>query len=145
MKTLLASWQTWALLSAGFAAMTAILAKLGVQNINANFATFIRTIVVILFLTVIVLVRGEFQSPFALSRRGLLFLVLSGLATGASWLCYFHAVKLGPISQVAPIDKLSLLMVAILGVFVLGERLSPHGWLGIALMAAGAILVGLKR
>jgi len=145
MKTILESWQTWAGLSAVFAAMTAVFAKVGVQDINSNYATFIRTVVVILFLAVILAARHEFKPPSSISTRTLLFLALSGLATGASWLCYFHALKLGPVSQVAPIDKLSLLLVAVLGVLVLGEKLSARGWSGVILMAAGAILVGLKK
>jgi len=144
MKTIFESWQTWAGLSAVFAAITAVLAKIGVQGINSNYATFVRTVVVLLFLGTILVATDGFQPLSSVSRRSLVFLVLSGLATGASWLCYFRALKLGPVSQVAPIDKLSLLLVAVLGVLVLGERLPAHGWLGVALMAAGAILLALK-
>ena len=138
------AWQLWAVLSATFAALTAIFAKIGVENVNADFATFLRTIVIAAVLAAILLVTGEFQSPSDLPARTLWFLVLSGLATGASWLCYFRALKLGNASQVAPIDKLSVVLVAVLGAALLGERLSPANWAGIALIAGGAILVGLR-
>lgn len=139
------SWQVWAFLSAIFAAATAILAKVGVQDVNSNYATFIRTIVVIIFLTIIVVARGELQPLSSLTPRTKLFLVLSGLATGLSWLCYFRALKLGPVSKVAPIDKLSLVFVTVLGVVVLGERLSGRNWLGAVLMGLGVILLALKK
>jgi len=145
MKTIFESWQAWALLSALFAAMTAVLAKVGVQDVNSNYATLIRTVVVILLLAAIVAVTGELRPLSSITRRSQLFLILSGLATGASWLCYFRALKLGPVSQVAPIDKLSLLLVAVLGAIFLGERLPVRGWLGIVLMAVGALLVSMKR
>lgn len=145
MKAIVESWQAWAFLSAIFAAMTAILAKVGVQNVNSNYATFIRTVVVILFLTAILMATGEFRPLSSITPRGRLFLVLSGLATGLSWLCYFRALKLGPVSQVAPIDKLSLLLVAILGVVFLGERLSIRNWLGVVLMAIGVVLMAVKK
>jgi len=138
------NWQTWALLSAGFAALTAIFAKVGVENVNADFATFIRTIVILLALTVIVFSLGEFQSFRSISGRSYVFLVLSGLATGASWVCYFRALKIGNASQVAPIDKMSVVLVALFGVAFLGEKLTGANWLGILLIAAGAILVGYK-
>jgi transporter family protein len=138
------SWQFWAVLSAVFAALTAIFAKIGVENVNSDLATFIRTLVIVLVLALILLATGQFHAPDQLSSRTILFLVLSGLATGASWLCYFRALKLGSASQVAPIDKLSVVLVALLGVAFLGERLSPANWAGIVLIASGAILVGLK-
>jgi len=139
--SLTSSWQTWALLSAVFAALTAIFAKVGVENVNSDFATFIRTIVILLTLALILLATGQFQNPAAVSGRTYLFLVLSGLATGASWICYFRALKLGNAAQVAPIDKLSVVLVAIFGALLLGERLSAQNWLGVALIGAGAILV----
>ncbi len=145
MKALIESWQAWAFLSAIFAAMTAILAKVGVQDVNSNYATFIRTVVVILFLAAILVATGDFRPLSSITPRGQLFLVLSGLATGLSWLCYFRALKLGPVSQVAPIDKLSLLLVAILGVVFLGEKLSIRNWLGVVLMAIGAVLMAFKK
>src|SRR4029077_7202894 len=139
------SWQFWAALSAVFAAMTAIFAKVGVDNVNPDFATFIRTIVILFCLAAILTATGQFQSPGAVSPRSYAFLLLSGLATGASWICYFRALKLGPASLVAPIDKLSVVLVAVFGVMFLGERPSLNGWLGIALIAAGAVLIAFKR
>jgi transporter family protein len=138
------SWQVWAILSALFAALTAIFAKVGVENISSDLATFIRTIVVIVTLGFLLLVTGEFRAPAAISGRTYLFLQLSGLGTGASWLCYFRALKLGQASQVAPIDKLSVVLVAIFGVVFLGERLTAPNWLGVALIAAGAVLVAYR-
>jgi transporter family protein len=141
----LTSWQFWALAAAAFAALTAIFAKVGVENVNSDFATFIRTIVILLCLAAILAATGQFQLPGSVSSRTYLFLVLSVLATGASWLCYFRALKLGDASQVAPIDKLSVVLVAAFGFLFLGERPSGVNWLGIALIAVGAILVGYRR
>ncbi len=138
------SWLVWALASAGFAAATAVLAKIGVAGIDSDLATFIRTLVVVAALAGVLAVTGRLVSPGGLSARNWLFLVLSGLATGASWLCYFRALQLGPAAQVAPIDKLSVVLVAIFGVTFLGERLTLANWAGIALIAAGAILVAWK-
>jgi bacterial/archaeal transporter family protein len=137
------SWQLWAVLSAVFAALTAIFAKVGVENVNSDLATFIRTIVVVCVLGLIVYATRQFQDPMTISGRTYLFLLLSGLGTGASWLCYFRALKLGNAAQVAPIDKLSVVLVALFGVIFLGERLTALNWLGVALVAAGAILVAL--
>ena len=139
------SWQAWALLSAVFAALTAIFAKVGVENINPDLATFIRTVVVLISFAFILFATGQFVAPDAVSPRTWTFLVLSGLATGASWLCYFRALKLGPATLVAPIDKLSVVLVALFGAVFLGERPSLNGWLGIALIAAGAVLIVFKR
>lgn len=143
MSTALSSWQFWAVLSALFAALTAIFAKIGVEQINADLATFIRTIVVICLLAGILFATGGFENPAAVPGRTWLFLVLSGLATGASWLCYFRALKIGQAAQVAPIDKLSVVLVAIFGVVFLGEKLALINWIGVALISAGAILVAL--
>src|ERR1700689_2836689 len=140
----LSSWQFWAVLSAIFAALAAIFAKVGVENVNSDLATFIRTIVVVCVLGLIVYVTRQFQNPAEISGRTYLFLLLSGLGTGASWLCYFRALKLGNAAQVAPIDKLSVVLVAVFGVLFLGERLSAVNWLGVALVAAGAILVAVR-
>lgn len=140
----LSSWQFWAVLSACFAALTAIFAKVGVENINSDFATLIRTVVILLVTAGIVAATGQFQAPGSVSGRTYLFLVLSGLATGASWLCYFRALKLGQAAQVAPIDKLSVVLVAVFGVLFLGERLPATGWLGVGLIAAGAVLVAYR-
>src|ERR1700677_3505135 len=130
MKSLMFSWQLWAVLSAIFAALTAIFAKVGVENVNSDLATFIRTIVVVCVLGLIVYGTRQFQNPTEISGRTYLFLVLSGLCTGASWLCYFRALKLGNAAQVAPIDKLSVVLVAVFGVMFLGERLTVVNWLG---------------
>src|SRR5712691_10759652 len=140
MKPLMVSWQFWAALSAGFAALTAIFAKIGVENVNSDFATFIRTIVILCALAAILVGTGQWQSPGTVSARSYSFLVLSGLATGGSWVCYFRALKLGDAARVAPIDKMSV----VLGAVFLGERLSTPNWLGVALIAAGAVLVAYK-
>ena len=132
------------MLSAVFAALTAIFAKIGVENINSDFATFIRTIVILITLAFILFATGQFQSPGSVSGRTYLFLLLSGLATGGSWICYFRALKIGQAAQVAPIDKLSVVLVAIFGVALLGERLTMPNWLGVALIAAGAVLVAYR-
>jgi transporter family protein len=121
--------------------LTAIFAKVGVENINSDLATFIRTIVVLSVLAAIVFSTDQWQPLSSISKRSYIFLVLSGLATGASWLCYFRALKLGDAARVAPIDKLSVVLVALIGVLVLGERLSVPNWIGITLVGIGAILV----
>ncbi len=139
------SWQIWALLSAVFAALTAIFAKVGVEDINSDLATLIRTVIVLAALSLILFASGKLSHPGPISAKSWLFLLLSGLGTGASWLCYFRALKLGPATLVAPIDKLSVVLVALFGVVFLGERPSVNGWLGIALISAGAILIVVKR
>src|SRR5260221_11023244 len=121
-STLFSSWQLWAVLSAIFAALTAIFAKVGIENVNSDFATFIRTIVILLCLGAILAVTGQFQSPGSVSPRSYAFLVLSGLATGGPWVCYFRALTLTDASQVAPIDKLSVVLVAVFAFLFLGER-----------------------
>ncbi|PWJ84267.1 transporter family protein [Pseudaminobacter salicylatoxidans] len=142
--TLFTSWQFWAVLSAAFAALTAIFAKVGVENVNSDFATLIRTVVILLVIAGIVMATGQAQTLGSISSKTYTFLILSGVATGASWLCYFRALKLGNAAQVAPIDKLSVVLVAVFGVVFLGERLSGANWLGIALIAAGAVLVAYR-
>lgn len=137
------SWQFWALMAAVFAALTAVFAKIGVEGVNSNFATFLRTLVVVAAFVPLLWFTGEYESLSELSGRTVLFLVLSGLATGASWLCYFRALQIGQASQVAPIDKLSVVFVALIGAFFLGERLSATGWTGIVLIAGGAVLVAV--
>lgn len=149
MKSVLVTWQAWALLSAGFAALTAVFAKLGVTDLPPDVATFIRTVLILALLGTILLVSGEWRGlgealSGGTSGRSLAFLLLSGLATGASWLCYFRALKLGNASQVAPIDKLSVVLVAIFGALFLGEQLSLPNWAGVALIAGGAVLVAYK-
>jgi transporter family protein len=144
MKALLDSWQFWAGLSAVFAALTAIFAKIGIENINSDFATFIRTVVIIAVLALFLTATSQWQPWSSISSRTLTFLVLSALATGASWICYFRALKIGHAAQVAPIDKLSVVLVAIFAVVILGERPSLPNWLGIGLVAAGAVLIAVK-
>jgi transporter family protein len=143
MSGALSAWQFWAVLSALFAALTAVFAKVGVEAINADLATFIRTVVVICLLAVILVTTGGYQNPSSVPGRTWAFLLLSGLATGASWLCYFRALKLGQAAQVAPIDKLSVVLVAVFGVVFLGEKLSFMNACGVALIGIGAILVAL--
>ena len=138
------SWQFWALLSAVFAALTAIFAKVGVEHVNSDFATFIRTVVILVILAGILLITNQYQPLRSISSKSYLFLVLSGIATGASWLCYFRALKIGNASQVAPIDKLSIVLVAIFGALFLSEKLSFGNWAGVGLIAIGAYLLAMK-
>lgn len=138
------TWQIWALLSAVFAATTAILAKVGVQGVDPNFATLIRTAVVLPALGAVILATGHWQPPQSVDGRTWVFLALSGLATGASWLCYFNALKLGDASAVASLDKLSVVLVAVFAAAFLGERLSLSNWFGILLIVGGAVLVARR-
>ena len=138
-------WVFWALLSAVFAAATAILAKIGLEGIDSDFATLVRTVVIGVVLAIFVHASGKWQNAATLPGRALLFLTLSGLATGASWVCYFRALKIGEASRVAPIDKLSVVLVAIFAVIFLGERPSVRDWTGIAMVGAGVLLLSLRR
>ncbi|MEI7462306.1 MAG: EamA family transporter [Pirellula sp.] len=138
-------WFTWAILSAVFAAMTAIFAKIGLKGIDSDYATLFRTCIILLVLAVFVVVAQKWQNPFTLSLNTVTFLVLSGLATGASWVCYFRALKVGEASKVAPVDKLSLVMVAIFATIFLGERPNMREWLGIVLVGVGVLILGFKR
>ena len=144
MRSALMSWQLWAVLSAVFAALTAIFAKVGVESVNSDFATFIRTVVILIVIAAILIGTQQWQPLGSIPTRTYLFLTLSGLATGGSWLCYFRALKLGDAARVAPIDKLSVVLVAVFGVVLLGERLSTANWLGVTLIALGAILVAYQ-
>lgn len=139
------NWFVWALLSAVFAAMTAIFAKIGLQGVDSDLATLVRTGVIIVVLSVFVYFTGKWSNPLALSPRTWGFLVLSGLATGASWVCYFRALKVGEASKVAPVDKFSLVLVALFAVLFLDERPSTQEWAGIALVAAGVLVLAFKR
>ena len=139
------TWLPWALLSAAFAALTAIFAKVGVAGIDSDYATLLRSIVIVLVLGVLIVSTGKWQSPAAVPPRSALFLVLSALATGASWICYFRALKIGDAARVAPVDKLSVVLVALFAVLFLGERLAWREWIGIALVAGGVVLLGLRR
>jgi transporter family protein len=138
------SWFYWALLSAVFAALTAIFAKVGIQNVDSDLATLIRTAFIIVILAGFVWFAGKWSNPWALSAKTWLFLGLSAVATGASWVCYFRALKLGDASKVAPVDKLSLVLVAVFAFAFLGEHLSLRDWAGIALMASGVLLLALN-
>jgi transporter family protein len=138
-------WFFWAALSACFAALTAIFAKIGIQGIDSDFATLIRTVLITLVLAPFVWLAGKWSNPLSLPGKAWLFLSLSALATGASWLCYFRALQLGDASKVAPVDKLSLVLVALFACLFLGERLSLREWFGLALVAMGVLLLALKR
>ncbi len=140
----LSSWLPWALLSALFAALTAIFAKVGIEGIDSDFATLFRTAVVAVTLGALVYATGKWQSPFEIQRKSALFLVLSALATGASWVCYFRALKVGDASKVAPVDKLSVVLVAVFAVMFLGERPGFREWLGIGLVGGGVLLLSLR-
>jgi transporter family protein len=138
-----ADWRVFALGSAFFAALTAIFGKVGVSEINSDLATFLRTLVILLIAALLVCARHEWQRPDSLSVKGVLFLVLSGAATGLSWLCYYRALQTGPASRVAPIDKLSVIFVVLFAVSFLGERLTWKVGLGGLLIATGAVLMAL--
>ena len=138
-------WIYWALLSAVFAALTAIFAKIGIQGVDSDLATLVRTAIIIVVLAAFVWLAGKWSNPFNLPGKTWLFLTLSGLATGASWVCYFRALQMGEASKVAPIDKLSLVLVAIFAVIFLGERPSFKDWTGIALVASGVLVLAIKR
>jgi len=139
------SWVFWAILSAVFAALTAIFAKIGIQDVDSDLATLVRTAIVIITLSCFVWFAGKWSNPFRLSAKTWIFLALSGLATGASWVCYFRALQLGDASKGAPIDKFSLVLVAIFAVMFLGERPSFKDWTGIGLVASGVLLLAFKR
>ncbi len=139
------SWFYWAVLSAVFAALTAIFAKVGIQGVDSDLATLIRTVIIIVVLSAFVWFAGKWSNPFKLPAKTWLFLGLSALATGASWVCYFRALKLGDASKVAPVDKLSLVLVAIFAFAFLGERPSIREWTGIAMVAGGVLLLAFRR
>ena len=136
-------WRVYALGSAFFAALTAIFGKIGVSQINSDMATFLRTIVILVVTAALIWSRNEWQNPAGLSPKGVAFLILSGVATGLSWLCYFRALQLGPASRVAPIDKLSVVMVVLFAVIFLGERLTWKVAAGAALVGVGAVLMAV--
>ena len=138
-------WLYWAIASAFFAALTAIFAKVGLNGIDSDFATFIRTLVIIAALALFLNYTHKWQPLGSLNGRNWLFLILSGLATGLSWLAYFKALQMGNASQVAPIDKFSLVLVTIFAVIFLGERPSGQDWVGIGLVAAGVLTLAFKR
>ncbi|MBI3416383.1 MAG: EamA family transporter [Verrucomicrobia bacterium] len=139
------TWLYWALLSAVFAALTAIFAKIGIQGVDSDLATLVRTAIVIVALSAFVWLAGKWSNPFMLSAKTWFFLLLSALATGASWVCYFRALKIGEASKVAPVDKLSLVLVAIFAFAFLGERPTLREWTGILMVAGGVLVLALKR
>lgn len=138
-------WFFWALLSAVFAALTAIFAKVGIRGVDSDLATLVRTGIILVVLSAFVWFTGKWTNPLALSSKTWLFLGLSGLATGASWVCYFRALQVGNATQVAPIDKLSLVLVAIFAVVFLDERPDAREWVGIAMVAGGVLVLAFKR
>lgn len=142
---LASNWFVWALGSAVFAALTAIFAKIGIKGINSDFATLFRTVVILVVLFLFVKYTGKMQNPFSFSWKNWLFLILSGLATGASWVCYFRALQMGEASKVAPVDKLSLVLVAVFAFIFLGERPNTREWTGIALVGLGVIILSFKK
>jgi len=135
------NWVVYALGSALFAALTAVFGKLGVMELNSNLATFIRTIVILAVTAGILSLRHEWQKPSGIAASSWLFLILSGIATGLSWLCYYRALQLGPVSKVAPVDKLSVALAIVLGLLFLGEKLSWSVALGGLLIVAGSIII----
>lgn len=139
------SWAFWAVLSAVFAALTAIFAKVGIRGVDSDLATLIRTAIIIVVLSGFVWYTGKWSNPVSLSPKTWFFLGLSGLATGASWVCYFRALQMGEASKVAPVDKLSLVLVAVFAFAFLGERPSLKDWTGIAMVAAGVLVLAIKR
>lgn len=139
------SWFFWATLSAVFAALTAIFAKIGIQGVDSDLATLVRTVIIVIVLSVFVWLAGKWSNPLTLSSKTWLFLSMSALATGASWVCYFRALQIGEASKVAPVDKFSLVLVAIFAFAFLGERPSAREWLGIALVAGGVLVLAIKR
>jgi transporter family protein len=143
--TTASNWFFWALMSAVFAALTAIFAKVGLEAVDADLATLVRTVVILVVLAGFVYLAGKWRNPFELSARTWLFLMLSGLATGASWLCYFRALKIGEASKVAPVDKLSLLLVAVFAVLFLNERPSVREWVGILMVGAGVFVLAFRK
>ena len=138
------TWVWAALLSALFASATAILAKIGIEGVNSNLATAIRTAVILVFAWGIVVAQGHLSDVTTLSRRTWIFLGLSGLATGLSWLFYFYALKIGPVARVATLDKLSLAFTLVLSIVILREQASPQLFIGIAMMIGGAIFTTLR-
>ena len=143
--TLPSGWLLWALLSACFAALTAIFAKIGIRGVDSDLATLVRTVIILLVLAPFVWLTGKWSNPLSLPSKTLIFLALSALATGASWVCYFRALQIGQASQVAPVDKLSVVLVAVFAYALLGERPSAQEWAGISMVAGGVLLLALYK
>ena len=138
------SWLLWSILAAIFAAATALLAKIGVADVEPNLATAVRTTVVVVFTWIIAISVGSHSGLVHIDKRSWLFLALSGIATGLSWICYFHALSVGPVSKVAPIDKLSVVFVILAAWPILGEALTARKLIGGALIATGTIVLALS-
>jgi transporter family protein len=139
------NWFLWAAMSALFAAFTAIFAKIGIRGVDSDLATLVRTVIIIFVLSGFVWFTGKWSNPFALPAKTWTFLILSAFATGASWVCYFRALQIGDASKVAPVDKFSLVLVAIFAVAFLGERPSIKDWFGIVMVAGGVLVLAIKR
>jgi transporter family protein len=139
------SWFYWALMSAVFAALTAIFAKIGIKGIDSDFATLIRTGIILVVLAAFIWLAGKWSNPLALSSKTWVFLSLSALATGASWICYFRALQFGDASKVAPVDKISLVLIAVFAFAFLGERPSLREWVGITMVAGGVLVLAINR
>ncbi len=138
-------WFLWAILSSVFAALTAIFAKIGLEGVDSDLATLVRTAIILAILAGLVYATGKWSNPFALSARTWGFLTLSGLATGASWVCYFRALKIGEASKVAPVDKFSVVLVAFFAVVFLNERPSLREWMGIFLVGLGVVILAIRK
>jgi transporter family protein len=139
------SWFYWALMSAVFAALTAIFAKIGIKGIDSDFSTLIRTGIILVVLAAFIWLAGKWSNPLALSSKTWVFLSLSALATGASWICYFRALQFGDASKVAPVDKISLVLIAVFAFAFLGERPSLREWVGITMVAGGVLVLAINR
>lgn len=139
------AWFFWALLSALFAAGTAIFAKIGIRGVDSDLATLVRTFIIFFVLAAYIAVLGKWSNPLRLPGKTWAFLALSALATGASWVCYFRALQIGEASKVAPVDKFSLVLVALFAFVFLGERPSLREWSGIACVALGVVILALKK
>lgn len=139
------AWLYWALLSAACAALTAVFAKIGIQGVDSDLATLVRTAIIFVVLYAFVMCTGKWANPFALPAKTWLFLGLSGIATGASWVCYFRALQIGEASKVAPVDKLSVVLVAVFAFAFLGERPSVREWAGIGMIGGGVLLLAIRR
>ncbi|MGC4029544.1 MAG: EamA family transporter [Steroidobacteraceae bacterium] len=139
------TWLVFAILSAICAGLTAVFAKIGLEGIDSDYALLLRTLLIVCILVPLVAATGKWTNPLSLPHRTLIFLVLSAIATGASWLFYFRALQLGSVSQVAPVDKLSVAFAAVLAVIFLGERPDARGWLGISLVVLGVLVLGVRR
>jgi transporter family protein len=138
-------WFFWAFLSACFAALTAIFAKIGMRDVDSDFATLVRTVIIVFVLAPFIWLTDKWSNPLSLGAKSLTFLALSALATGGSWICYYRALQMGEASKVAPVDKFSVVLVVVFAVMFLGERPAAREWVGIALIACGVLVLAFKR